>query len=44
VDELRARIKARDKKEMIKALWKAKKKLVVEVNRAKNVTSARFIA
>jgi hypothetical protein len=36
VDKLRARIKARDKKERIKALRKAKKKLIIEVNRAKN--------
>jgi metal-responsive CopG/Arc/MetJ family transcriptional regulator len=36
VDELRARIKARDKKERIEALRKAKKKLIIEVNWAKN--------
>jgi hypothetical protein len=36
VDELKARIKARDEKERIEALRKAKKKLIVEVNRAKN--------
>ena len=36
MDKLRARIKARDEKERIEALRKAKKKLIVEVNRAKN--------
>ena len=36
MDELRARIKAWDEKERIEALRKAKKKLIVEVNRAKN--------
>jgi len=35
VDKLKARIKARDEKEKTKALRKAKKKLVIEVNRAK---------
>jgi hypothetical protein len=36
VDKLRAQIKARDEKERAEALWKAKKKLVIEVNWAKN--------
>jgi hypothetical protein len=36
VDKLRARIKARDEKERIEALRKAKKRLIIEVNWAKN--------
>jgi hypothetical protein len=40
VDELRAKIKARDEKEKTEALRKAKKKLTIEVNRAKNKLKA----
>ena len=36
MDKLKARIKARDEKERAEALRKAKKKLIIEVNRAKN--------
>jgi hypothetical protein len=43
VDELRAKIKARDEKEKTEALWKAKKKLTIEVNRAKNKLKAAGI-
>jgi hypothetical protein len=40
VDDLRAKIKARDEKENTEALRKAKKKLTIEVNRAKNKLKA----
>jgi hypothetical protein len=40
VDDLRAKIKARDEKEKTEALRKAKKKLTTEVNRAKNKLKA----
>jgi hypothetical protein len=43
VDELREKIKARDEKEKIEALRKAKKKLTTEVNRAKNKLKAAGI-
>jgi hypothetical protein len=43
VDDFRAKIKAQDKKEKIKGLRKAKKKLTIEVNRAKNKLKAASV-